>query len=175
MTAEGTLQQQVEHLYTNHCSWLGTLLRHKLGNGFDAAELMHDIYLVFLKNGRVPSASESRSHLTKIANGMVIDLYRRRRVEAAYMDALAAQPELSTPSEEVRALATEALVHIDTVLRGLPAKVRNALLLRKLDGVDYRDIAAAMHISTSSAEKYVAAGIQACHLALHDGKAQTKQ
>ncbi|WP_286877342.1 sigma factor, partial [Delftia sp. 67-8] len=91
--AEFALQQQVEILYTDHHGWLRGLLRRKLGNAFDAADLAHDVYLQLLRTGRVPPADERRRHLTQIANGLVIDLYRRRRVEAAYLEALALLPE----------------------------------------------------------------------------------
>ena len=128
--AEFALQQQVEILYTDHHGWLRGLLRRTLGNAFDAADLAHDVYLQLLRTGRVPPADERRRHLTQIANGLVIDLYRRRRVEAAYLEAL-------------------------------------ALLLCKLDGMAYRDIAAELGVSVSSVEKYIAAGLLACYQALH--------
>jgi DNA-directed RNA polymerase specialized sigma24 family protein len=49
----------------------------------------------------------------------------------------------------------------------LPAKARQALLLCKLDGMSYRDIAAELQVSVSSVEKYIAAGLLACYQALH--------
>lgn len=166
-TAELALQQQVSSLYTDHHHWLRGLLRRKLGNAFDAADLAHDVYLHLMKTGRVPPAGESRRHLTQIANGMVIDLYRRRQIEAAYLEVLALVPEALAPSEEERALVIEALTEIDAVLHRLPAKARKALLLCKLDGLSYRDIAAELDVSVSSVEKYIAAGLLACYQAMH--------
>ncbi len=166
-TAELALQQQVSSLYTDHHGWLRGLLRRKLGNAFDAADLAHDVYLHLMKTGRVPPAGESRRHLTQIANGMVIDLYRRRQIEAAYLEVLALVPEALAPSEEERALVIEALTEIDAVLLQLPAKARTALLLCKLDGLSYRDIAAELQVSVSSVEKYIAAGLLACYQAMH--------
>ena len=166
-TAELALQQQVSSLYTDHHGWLRGLLRRKLGNAFDAADLAHDVYLHLMKTGRVPPAGESRRHLTQIANGMVIDLYRRRQIEAAYLEVLALVPEALAPSEEERALVIEALTEIDAVLHQLPAKARKALLLCKLDGLSYRDIATELQVSVSSVEKYIAAGLLACYQALH--------
>jgi RNA polymerase sigma-70 factor (ECF subfamily) len=166
-TAGLALSQQVEVLYADHHGWLRGLLRRKLGNAFDAADLAHDVYLHLIHTGRLPPAGESRRHLTQIANGLVIDLYRRRRIEAAYLDALARLPEPMAPSEEARALAVEALVQIDAALQGLPAKARQALLMSRLDGLAYRDIAAALGVSVSSVEKYIAAGLLACYRALY--------
>lgn len=66
-TAEGALQQQIEHLYANHHGWLRGWLRRRLGNSFDAADLAHDTFLRLLVSGRAPTPEQSRAHLTQIA------------------------------------------------------------------------------------------------------------
>jgi RNA polymerase sigma-70 factor (ECF subfamily) len=127
------------------------LLRRKLGNA--SMWPTGTMYLHLMKTGGA-ARGESRRHLTQIANGMVIDLYRRRQIEAAYLEVLALVPEALAPSEEERALVLEALAEIDAVLHRLPAKARTALLLCKLDGMSYRDIAAELQVSVSSVEKH---------------------
>lgn len=166
-TDEFALPQQVAALYADHHGWLRGWLRRKLGNAFDAADLAHDTYLRVLRSGRVPEAHLSRQYLTRIASGLMVDLYRRRQIEAAYLDAISHLPEPQAPSEEARALVIEALIEIDAVLHGLPAKARTALLLCKLDGLSYREIAAQLGVSVSSVEKYVATALLACYHALH--------
>ncbi|MBT2373237.1 sigma-70 family RNA polymerase sigma factor [Pseudomonas fluorescens] len=156
-------RQQFEKLYVDHHGWLCSLLRRKLGNSVDAADLAHDVYLNLIKKGRVPSTEDSRCHLTQIAKGMVIDLYRRRRLEACHLEALKLQAEPLAPSEERRALMTETLTQIDDALHSKPAKTRQALLLCKLHGMGHRDIAAELKVSVSSVEKYIAAGLRACY------------
>ena len=156
-------RQQFEQLYVDHHSWLCSLLRRKLGNSVDAADLAHDVYLKLIKKGRVPSSEDSRCHLTQIARGMVIDLYRRRRLEACHLDALKLQAEPLAPSEERRALVTETLTQIDNALHSKPVKTRQALLLCKLHGMGHRDIATELKVSVSSVEKYIASGLRACY------------
>jgi RNA polymerase sigma factor (sigma-70 family) len=157
----------VAELYVEHHTWLRGWLRKKLGNAFDAADLAHDTYLRILTSGRTPPAEESRRYLTQVANGLLIDLYRRRQIEAAYREALAQLPEHTAPSEEVRALAIEALIEIDTLLHQLPTKARTALLLCKLDGLSYREIAEQLQVTVSSVEKYIASALLACYRVLH--------
>jgi RNA polymerase sigma factor (sigma-70 family) len=166
MTAAASLAPVAE-LYIDHHNWLRGWLRKKLGNAFDAADLAHDTYLRILTSGRTPPAGESRRHLTQVANGLLIDLYRRRQIEAAYREALAQQPEQTAPSEEVRALAIEALIEIDHLLHQLPAKARTALLLCKLDGLSYREIAEQLQVTVSSVEKYIASALLACYRVAH--------
>lgn len=159
--------QELEAFYSDHHSWLRGWLRKKLGNAFDAADLAHDTYVRILSAGGPPDPESSRRHLAQVANGLLVDLYRRRRIEAAYLQALSLLPVPEVPSEEERALALEALLEIDAILHRLPEKVRCALLLCKLDGLSYRDIAAQLNVSVSSVEKYIARGLQACYLALY--------
>ena len=147
------LHQQIEVLYSNHHGWLQGWLRGKLGSAFDAADLAHDTYLRILARGRAPRPEESRQHLTQIANGLMIDLFRRRHIEAAYIEALAHLPPAAMPTPETRALIIEALTEIDAILASLPAKVRQAFLLCKVEGLDYREIARRLHVSVSSVEK----------------------
>lgn len=154
-------------LYTDHGAWLRNWLRAKLGNAWDAADLAHDTYVRILQAGTRPAAEDSRRYLVQVANGLMIDLFRRRRIETAYLEALSLLPEAQVPSEESRALAVEALLELDRLLHKLPAKARHAFLLCKLDGLSYRDIAAQLGVSVSSVEKYIAAALQTCCLALY--------
>ena len=154
-------RQGIEGLYAEHHGWLRGWLRGRLGNAFDAADLAHDTYLRILSSGRMRAAAIAPAPGAD-RQGLVIDLYRRRQIEAAYLDALARLPQPLAPSAEDCAAAVQALVDIDAVLNGLPPKAREALLLRKLDGMSYRDIATRLRVSVSSVEKYVATALLAC-------------
>jgi RNA polymerase sigma factor (sigma-70 family) len=161
----------LEALYSEHSNWLRQWLRARLGNAWDAADLAHDTYVRILHAGTRPSAEDSRRYLRQVAKGLMVDLLRRRQLEAAYLEAAALLPEVQAPSAEARALALEALVELDAILNTLPPKARRALLLCKLDGLSYRDIAAELAVSVSSVEKYIAAGLLACYGALyHEGR-----
>ncbi|WP_353189248.1 sigma-70 family RNA polymerase sigma factor [Pandoraea pnomenusa] len=165
---ESHFQREVGTLYSDHHGWLRGWLRKKLGNAIDAADLAHDTYLRVLCAGRAPQAEDSRRYLARIANCLVVDLFRRRHLEAAYLETLAALPEAVAPSPETRALVLEALVEIDTLLARLPAKVRTAFLLCKLEGLGYREIAGQLQVSVSSVEKYIAHALRECY-AVHYG------
>ncbi|MGS0892513.1 sigma-70 family RNA polymerase sigma factor [Burkholderia stagnalis] len=164
---ESHAQRDFRALYTDHHGWLRGWLRKRLGNACDAADLAHDTYLRVLATGTPPPPEDSRRYLTQIANGLVIDLYRRRHIESAYLDTIRRLPEPDTPSPETRALVIEALCEIDAMLDRLPANARTALLLCKLDGLTYREIAARLDVSVSSVEKYVATALRACYATLY--------
>jgi RNA polymerase sigma-70 factor (ECF subfamily) len=161
------LDTEIETLYSDHHGWLRGWLGRRLGNTFDAADIAHDTNVRILTTGHTPDPTQSRRHLARIANGLLIDLYRRRRIETAYLQTLAGLPEPQIPSEETRALIMEALVEIDTILHRLPEKARRALLMCKLDGMAYRDIARELKVSVSSVEKYIASALLACYQAIY--------
>ena len=156
-------------LYSDHHRWLKAWLRRKLGNEFDAADLAHDTYVRLIDTQRFPpvnETAESRRYLSRIANGLVVDLYRRRQIEAAYLDAMAHLPEALSPSEEDRALAVAALIEVDAILHALSPKARAAFLMFKLNGLSYQTIAKQLGVSVSSVEKYIAQALQACFAAM---------
>lgn len=159
------LHQQIEVLYSDHHGWLHGWLRRKLGNAFDAADLAHDTFLRLLTRGSAPQPGQSRQHLARIANGLMIDLFRRRDIEAAYLEALALLPESQVPTPETRALIIEALAEIDAILARLPARAREAFLLCKVEGLAYAEIARQLGVTVSSVEKYIARALLACCLA----------
>lgn len=158
---------EVETLYVEHRRWLSLFIQRRTGCPEATADLIQDTYLRVLASGRLPAPTDARRYLTQIAKGLIIDGFRRRRIEIAYLDYLHQQPEALSPPLEQQAMMIEALSEIDSMLQRLPAKVRQALLLRQLEGLAYREIAQRMGISTSSVEKYVAQGLR--HILLNLG------
>src|SRR3546814_14435730 len=63
---------------------------------------------------------------------LLINHWRRRQIEQAYLDALALQPEPVAPSPESQALIVETLLQVDAMLAQLSAKVRSAFLMSQL-------------------------------------------
>ena len=162
--------EQVDKLYLEYRSWLSVLIQKRLGCPHSTADLVQDTYLRLLASGKLPAAKDSRRYLTHIAKGLVIDLYRRRRIESAYLEYLQQRPVDVYPSPEIQLQTVEALIEVDALLHRLPIKVRQALLLRQLEGLSYRDIAQRLQVSVSSVEKYIARALQGIMLAAQGEK-----
>lgn len=160
--ADHASSHTVESLYSNHQGWLQGWLRKKIGNAFDAADLTHDTFLRVLTRERPEDIREPRAFLGTIAHGLMVNLLRRRDLEAAYLDALACHPEPYAPSPEDRALVLEALMEIDAMLDGLPSKVRRAFLLLQFEGLAHAEIAERLGVSVSSVRQYIARAMQNC-------------
>ncbi len=151
-----SLSAHVESLYLAHHDWLQGWLRKKVGNAFDAADLAQSTFLKVLGAKGLDQLQEPRAYLTTIARNLLINQVRRRAIEQAYLDALAAMPEPVAPPPEVRLMVLETLVEIDRRLGRLPALAKQAFLLAQLEGLGYGEIAAELGISVSTVKRHLA-------------------
>lgn len=160
---EFTLRQRsIESLYKDHHGWLKAWLRRRLDNSFDAADLAHDTFMRLLARSEPMAIREPRALLTTVAQGVVCNFRRRRRVEEAYLATLASLPEPQVPSPETHALLLETLVELDRRLDALDAPVRRAFLLSQLDGMKQADIAAELNLSLATVQRYIARAAHQC-------------
>ncbi|MDQ2137587.1 sigma-70 family RNA polymerase sigma factor [Alcaligenaceae bacterium B3P038] len=165
MTASDPSLHPVHTLYSEHHGWLQGWLRRKLGCTFEAADLMHDTFVRVLDRSDRSDLNvirEPRAYLTTIAHGIMVNHVRRKDLERAYLQALAALPEAVAPSPEARAIALEALIDIDRLLDGLPPRVRRAFLLNQLEGLTHAEIAEQLAVSVSSIRQYLVRAMTHC-------------
>jgi len=156
----------VAQLYRDHHGWLSVWLRKKLGNSFDAADLAHDTFVRLMAGRRRTDAgTEPRALLTHIAKGLVVDHWRRRALEEAYLAAVAQLPEHEAPSPEARALILETLRAVDAALRTLSSKTREIFLMSQFDGMGYGAIAQGLSVSLSTVKRHMQAALTACLIA----------
>ncbi len=157
-----SLSAHVESLYLAHHGWLQGWLRKKVGNAFDAADLAQSTFLKVLGAKGLDQLQEPRAYLTTIARNLLINQVRRRAIEQAYLEALAAMPEPVAPPPEVRLMVLETLVEIDRRLGRLPALAKQAFLLAQLEGLSHGEIAAELGISVSTVKRHLAKAAMRC-------------
>ncbi|MGF6525977.1 sigma-70 family RNA polymerase sigma factor [Variovorax sp. PvP013] len=148
-------RQHVEVLYRDHHAWLQAWLARKLGNPCEASDLTHDAFVNLIRAGQAGRLQEPRAYLITLARRLLCNLWRRRDLEQAWLAALATLPEDVAPSPEDYALVREAVETVDRWLSGMAPKVREAFLLRRLDGMKHSEIAQAMNVSQASVERYL--------------------
>ena len=172
MAADSVLPHPHLHaLYSDHHGWLQGWLRKKLGNAFDAADLAQDTFLrILAAPDHTPERQdgwqlrEPRAYLTVVAKRLLANLYRRRSLEQAYLDALGALPEPQAPSPEQQAIVLETLQEIDAMLDGLSPPVRQAFLMAQLEGLGYAEIALKLAVSERTVKRYMAEAMARCIL-----------
>jgi RNA polymerase sigma-70 factor (ECF subfamily) len=160
--------QPLHQLYSAHHGWLTAWLRRRLGCSQNAADLAQDTFMRLLladRASRLPSdLQEPRHFLVTVAKRVMVDHFRRRTIEHAYLQALALQPQAEEISPETRLLMVETLLALDAMLDGLGQKVKQAFLLSQLEGLGYNAIAERLGVSVSSVTKYMAKATEHCLL-----------
>ena len=169
------MSASLQQLYSAHHGWLSGWLRKRLGCSHSAADLAQDTFVRLLladRAARLPhELQEPRHFLVTVAKRVMVDHFRRRALEQAYLQALAEQPEAQDISPEQRLLILETLLQLDAMLDGLGQRVKQAFLLAQLEGLGYAEIARRLGVSVSSVTKYMAKATEHCLLFALDAAA----
>lgn len=154
----------VEEMYNQHHAWLSSWLRCRTGCDQVAADLAQDTFVRLLNKTQLKEQQNSRAYLKTIADGLWIDLWRRRQVEQAWLETLSVLPEAQVPSPEVHHIVLEALCAVDHMLSQLPENVANAFIMSQIYGLTYKQIAEKIGVSDRMIKKYMAQAMLHCAL-----------
>lgn len=167
-SADRAHQQTVHTLYADHHHWLCGWLRKRLGCVDHAADMAQDTFIRVLTQRKVPELREPRAYLSSIARSLMIDMFRRRTLEHAYMETLASRPEALDISPETRLLIIETLLEIDRILDGLGTRTRQIFLMAQLDGLSYVEIGRQLQVSVNTVKKHAVRALMHCLLATEE-------
>lgn len=164
MTASaGCAGSELENLYRAHHGWIRQWLQRKLGNAHDAAELAQDVFVRLLSKPRsFNDAEHAKAYLGRMSRNACVDFWRRRRIEQAYMEVLAAQPEQLLPSLEHQAIILETLAQLQAMIDRMPKRVAQAFCLAQLQGMKQREIAEQLKVSERSVSNYLTQAMYQC-------------
>ncbi|OLS61925.1 sigma-70 family RNA polymerase sigma factor [Pseudomonas putida] len=153
----------VQQLYRSHHAWLLGWLQRRVQNHCDAADLSQDTFVRLLCAPQPePRLREPRAYLATIARRLLANLYRRRSLERAYLEALATLPEEEAPSAEHHAAILEALNAVEQVLARLSRKARQAFLLSQIEGHTQEEIAVLMAVNVRSVQRWLVQAYAEC-------------
>jgi RNA polymerase sigma-70 factor (ECF subfamily) len=145
------------------------------GSGTDAEDLTQDVFLKLYRN--LASFDVERGSfqtwITTLARNLLVDHFRRTRLERA-SDSLDASfsgddngarvaerlAELtdSGPSPETQAAGMELRVRIQQALAQLSPELREAVILRDLEDMDYKEIAQVLRIPEGTVKSRISRG-----------------
>lgn len=146
----------INALYQEHHPWLVRLLINKLNCPFDAADLAQDAFIRLINNPKkFDNLVGARHYLSRMANGMSIDLWRKQQLEQAYLATLSAEPNHTTQTLEQQHIIIETLFQIDKQLRALPNKIALTFIAVNIEGLTYQQVATKQGISVSSVKNYL--------------------
>ncbi|MBG6240861.1 MAG: sigma-70 family RNA polymerase sigma factor [Candidatus Symbiopectobacterium sp. Dall1.0] len=152
----------VQRIYHEHHVWLQAWLRRRLGCSQQAADLAQDTFVRLVSTQQATQLREPRAWLTTVAHGLVVNFWRRRDIENAYLQVLAEQQLETEPSLEQHAIIIDTLLEIDRMISTLSAKARQAFLWVHIDGLTYQQVADHLGVSDRMVKKYMAQAMFAC-------------
>lgn len=140
-------------------------LTRRTGNADRAADLAQDTYLrlATLRPANV-DIENPRAFVYRVAGNLAIDTLRREGRIATDFTFLEAGEGVAdpAPSPEASVSARERLRRLEWALDELPAKPRLALLLSRVEGRSFAEIARQLDVSESMVAKYIAQALRHC-------------
>jgi len=140
-------------------------LTRRTGNAERAADVAQDTYV---RLAAIPPTNldiqNPRAFVYRVAGNLAIDMMRREgRIAADFtlLEAAETVPD-TAPSPEASALARERLRLLEAALDELPSKPRLALLLSRVEGRSFVEIARQLGVSESMVAKYIAQALRHC-------------
>lgn len=140
----------------------------------DADDIAQECYLRLQSYEHWLAVRDPKAFLFRVAVNLLTDRARqhaRRQRDlqrlgvVVQIEDAADAPRGSSAPDDVLA-AEQALRSIATALERLPAKCRRALLMQRIEGHSHEEIAAALRVSKSMVEKYIARAVGALRAAL---------
>lgn len=154
----------IAQVYVDHGAWLRNWLKARTRCSERAADLAQDTFCRLIEKGAPAPLRDARNYLAVVARRLLIDDIRRQDIERAYLCAQAAiegQADHFTPDRIVEAVALlDGLVRL---LGALSGEVREAFLLRRVDGLTHIEIAERLGISDRTVKRHIARAYAVCY------------
>lgn len=125
-------------------------------------DVVQETYAVLAGLASVEQIHNPKAYMFQVAHTLVLQRLRRARI--VRIDAVEEIERLSIqydgPSPEQLASYRQELRQVARLIAALPAKCREAFMLRKIEGLSQREIARRMGVSEGTVEKHVAKGVR---------------
>jgi len=136
-------------------------LRRNCQNSSDVGDLCQDVYVQVFEGARESIPDRPKSFVLTAARNLLIDRARRRQIISiqSVADLETLQVAIDEPGPDRIVLARDALRHLQAALDRLPKRCREAVVLKKIEGVSAREIATRMGISQNTVNDYLTHGM----------------
>jgi RNA polymerase sigma-70 factor (ECF subfamily) len=144
-------------------------LRAYLHNRFpalnDHEDIVQEAYVRLLRAKREGKLTCTKAFLFTVTRNLAIDMFRRHKRTATHepMSELAELPVLEGPSDVAASIERQQRIEvlIDAVV-SLPERCREVMMLRHMDGIAYKEIAALLGISPNTVKVHLVKGVSQC-------------
>ena len=148
---EATTRSRINEAIDRHYGEILALARRTVGHS-DAEDIAQEAFIKVAQGiWRLDDGANVRAWVYKIALNCCRDFFRRQRQQSELHDGLAS----GAVGPDQEAQQAELLQLIDGFMATLPRKQREAFVLRRLQGLEYEEIAVAMDCSEDAARANV--------------------
>ena len=130
--------------------------------GIDVDDVIQETYVVLSELKSVEHIVNPMGYMFKVAYSIVVAQLKRSQVvsitTALDLDEIASA--VAAPSPESQVGDREELALVQEVINALPLRVRDVVVLRKIEGASQREVAQRLGISENIVEKCVAQGVR---------------
>lgn len=160
----------VDALYRSEASAVRTFVKQIVRNASDAEDIVQETFLRTWPALAAGSVECPRAFIFRAARNLALNHLRHLRVRSldtarALCDE-ALKQHVATAEEEM--ILSEEAAACRRLLSGLPNRCREALMLRVVDDLSYKQMAKSMRLSVSTLEKHIGKGKQICRSLLTD-------
>ncbi|WP_433984753.1 RNA polymerase sigma factor [Tunturiibacter empetritectus] len=142
------------------------------GSGTDAEDLTQEVFLKLYKNLASFDTQKGsfQTWITTLARNLLVDHFRRTRLERASesLDAtfdgeedsptMADRARRPRPSQEHHVAGLELKVRVQSALKQLSPELREAVILRDLEDMDYKEISQVLRIPEGTVKSRISRG-----------------
>lgn len=130
--------------------------------GVDADDIIQESYTILAEMESVDGIIYPRAYLFQVARSVITRHVRRARIVSIHavedLERLDHPDDAATP--EQYAIDRDELRHLARAIAAMPLKTREAFVLRRVEGLTQREIAAQMRISENTVETHISRGIR---------------
>ena len=147
-----------------HESALRGYLYHHVPEFVDVDDVVQEAYRRILDVRRKKAIDHPRGLLFTIARNAATDLFRKqsvsRTISVTEIDSLHVIDDANRPDEVLG--RNDEVEILNQAIRSLPQRCRQILILRKLENLSHREIAARMGITVHTVESQLTKGLKKC-------------
>jgi len=127
-----------------------------------AEDLVQELYLKLAALDPAEEIGNPSAFLYRAAHNLMLDRQRQQRRTSLRDGAWHEAQELRAgePAADDALAARRRLAKLSAIVEDMPAKMRQAFRLHKLDGLSHAETAEAMKVSISAVEKHISAALK---------------
>jgi RNA polymerase sigma-70 factor (ECF subfamily) len=131
-------------------------------NKFDLEDFRQEIYAQVLDAAEDSIPDQTKPFVFSVARNLLIDRFRKEQIVP--IEAVAELDTLKVPSDEPgperSAVSRDHLRRLQLGIEQLPPRCREAVVLKRIEGLSRREIAERMNIAEQTVSEYIAYGMR---------------